>query len=65
MHETNSLIKEFNATKDYLGDASEKAWSATVETLKKQYPKINIVIPGHGQPDNTVLLDYTIRLFRQ
>jgi metallo-beta-lactamase class B len=59
------LIKELDATKGYLGDANEKAWSTTVEAVKKKYPGIKIVIPGHGQPGNTALLDYTIRLFRQ
>ena len=57
------LIKELEATKGYLGDANENAWSATVEAIKKQYPKLNIVIPGHGKPGNKALLDYTIRLF--
>lgn len=57
------LIKELDASKGYLGDANEKAWSATVEAIKKQYPKLNIVIPGHGEPGNKALLDYTIRLF--
>lgn len=59
------LIKELDATKGFLGDANLKAWSATVEKIKKNYPALKIVIPGHGEPGNQALLDYTIRLFRQ
>lgn len=59
------LIKELNATKGYLGDANVKAWSATVEAIKKYYPKLHIVIPGHGEPGNKALLGYTIGLFKK
>jgi metallo-beta-lactamase class B len=57
------LIKELDATKGFLGDANVKAWSATVEKIKKNYSALKIVIPGHGEPGNQALLDYTIRLF--
>ncbi len=57
------LIKELNASKGFLGDANVKAWSTTVKQIKKKYPGLKIVIPGHGEPGNTSLLDYTIRLF--
>lgn len=42
------LIKELNANKGYLGDANIAAWSGTVEKVKKAYPNVSIVIPGHG-----------------
>ncbi|WP_337043716.1 subclass B1 metallo-beta-lactamase [Emticicia sp. 17c] len=58
------LIKEVDATKGYLGDANTAAWSGTVENIKKQYPNVKIVIPGHGEYGNVQLLDYTIKLFR-
>lgn len=57
------LIKEINATKGYLGDANLSAWSGTVEKIKKDYPKLKIVVPGHGKYGNIKLLDYTIKLF--
>lgn len=57
------LIKEINATKGWVGDANEKAWPVTVKQIKKKYPGVKIVIPGHGEPGNKSLLDYTIRLF--
>jgi metallo-beta-lactamase class B len=58
------LIKELNANKGYLGDADETNWSNTVEKIKKEYPNLRIVVPGHGEYGNTKLLDYTIRLFK-
>ncbi len=59
------LIKEVDATKGYLGDANVTAWSPTVEKIKQEYPKIKIVVPGHGDPGDGKLLDYTIHLFKQ
>lgn len=59
------LIKEHNASKGYLGDANEKEWSSTVEKIRKSYPAIQKVIPGHGEPGNQSLLEYTIRLFKK
>lgn len=59
------LIKELNATKGYLGDSNEAAWSSTVEKIKNHYPDVKIVIPGHGEVGNQKLLDYTIKLFQK
>ncbi|HEV7350389.1 subclass B1 metallo-beta-lactamase [Telluribacter sp.] len=58
------LIKETGATKGYLGDANTNEWSATVTRLKQKYSEIKLVIPGHGKPGSTELLDYTIGLFK-
>jgi metallo-beta-lactamase class B len=58
------LIKELDATKGYLGDANVASWSGTVEKIKKEYPNVKIVIPGHGEYGNKKLLDYTIQLFK-
>lgn len=58
------LIKELEATKGYLGDANVDAWSNTVEKVKKRFPDVRLVIPGHGEYGNKKLLDYTIRLFK-
>lgn len=57
------LIKELDATKGYLGDANVATWSNTVEKVKKEYPHVKIVVPGHGEYGNKRLLDYTIKLF--
>lgn len=58
------LIKELNATKGYLEDANIEVWSNTVEKIKKHYPDVKIVIPGHGKFGGKELLDYTIDLFK-
>ncbi|MBE0551118.1 MAG: subclass B1 metallo-beta-lactamase [Ignavibacterium sp.] len=58
------LIKELDASKGYLGDANITAWSGTVEKIKKEFPKVKTVVPGHGEYGNNKLLDYTINLFR-
>ena len=58
------LIKEIDATKGYLGDANVTAWSETVQKVKKEYPDVKTVIPGHGDFGNGKLLDYTINLFK-
>ncbi|KMQ67889.1 beta-lactamase [Chryseobacterium sp. FH2] len=58
------LIKEVDATKGYLGDANVEAWPVTVEKVKKSYPNVKIIIPGHGEIGGKELLDYTIKLFK-
>ncbi len=58
------LIKTLNASKGYLGDANVAEWSKTVEKVKKEYPAVQIVIPGHGDCGDKQLLDYTIQLFK-
>lgn len=58
------LIKELDAGKGYLGDANVADWSSTVKRVKKEYPNVKIIVPGHGEPGNKKLLDYTINLFR-
>jgi metallo-beta-lactamase class B len=57
------LIKELDASKGYLGDATIAEWSLTVERIKKEYPNLKIVVPGHGEHGDGKLLDYTIQLF--
>ncbi len=58
------LIKEIEASKGYLGDANVGAWSATVERVKQAYPRVKVVVPGHGRHGDQRLLDYTIGLFK-
>lgn len=58
------LVKEIDASKGYLGDANVDEWSATVERVKQAYPRVKIVVPGHGQCGDRRLLDYTIGLFK-
>lgn len=58
------LLKELKASKGYLGDANISAWSNTVEKVKREYPNVKIIVPGHGKYGNHELLDYTIKLFK-
>lgn len=58
------LLKELDAGKGYLGDANVTDWSSTVEKIKKEYPNVKIIVPGHGEYGNKKLLDYTINLFK-
>lgn len=57
------LVKEVGASKGFLGDANVTEWAATVAKIKSGYPKISLVIPGHGKWGGVELLDYTIELF--
>ncbi|RTQ50899.1 subclass B1 metallo-beta-lactamase [Hymenobacter gummosus] len=59
------LIKELNAPKGNLADANVQAWPATVQRVRQQYPRVQVVVPGHGQVGGQSLLDYTIQLFQQ
>ncbi|NMM47744.1 subclass B1 metallo-beta-lactamase [Marinigracilibium pacificum] len=58
------LIKSLGAGKGYLGDANTAEWSNTVRAIKKKYGDIKVVIPGHGNPGDIELLDYTIEMFK-
>jgi len=57
------LIKSDGAGKGNLADANVREWSNTVQSLKRKYPEVRNVIPGHGKSDGLNLLDYTIKLF--
>ncbi len=58
------MIKSLTAKKGNLADANTNEWSKTVSKIKKTYPNIKIVIPGHGEYGDVKLLDYTISLFQ-
>jgi metallo-beta-lactamase class B len=57
------LIKELGASKGFLGDANVNAWSETVRNVQAAYPQLRFVVPGHGEPGDSKLLDYTQQLF--
>jgi metallo-beta-lactamase class B len=59
------LIKTMNAGKGNLADANTASWSATVEQVKRAYPDVRFVIPGHGATGSVELLDFTARLFQE
>lgn len=59
------LVKCLGAGKGNLADANLAAWPQTVEKVKAAFPHLKYVIPGHGDPGNTALLDYTVAMFRE
>ena len=58
------MVKSIGAKKGNLADANVSEWSRTVARVKAEYPKLKTVVPGHGKPGGTELLDYTITLFK-
>ncbi|MBO6522508.1 MAG: subclass B1 metallo-beta-lactamase [Balneolaceae bacterium] len=59
------MIKSLSSGKGNLEDANTKEWSSTVSQIKKKFPEIRFVIPGHGNYGSTELLDYTIQMFKE
>lgn len=58
------MIKSHGAEKGNLEDANLETWSETVVSIKKMFPDVKVVIPGHGSNGDATLLDYTIGLFK-
>ena len=46
-----------------IGDANLGAWSRTIEAVNARYGVAKHVVPGHGAPGGTELLNYTINLY--
>ncbi len=59
------LVKSQGAGKGNLNDANTAEWPRSVEAVKSLFGEAAIVVPGHGDPGGTELLDYTIALFRR
>ncbi|TYA66020.1 subclass B1 metallo-beta-lactamase [Seonamhaeicola marinus] len=57
------LVKSIGAGKGYLGDANVNEWSNTISNIKRTFPELELVIPGHGKSGDTALLDFTFELF--
>ncbi len=57
------LIKSLGSGKGNLKDANVDEWANTVQRVKQGFPNVEVVIPGHGSPGNSELLDYTISKF--
>lgn len=57
------LIKEIAQNRLYaLTDEEADEWIATVMKIKKAFPDVLVVIPGHGRPGGEELLSHTIEL---
>lgn len=57
------LVKSMGAGEGNLEDAVVRAWPKTMANTKEAFPNLRVVIPGHGKPGGTELLDYTAALF--
>ena len=57
------LVKATGASEGNLEDANVDAWPATVTGVKHRFSDAAYVVPGHGKPGGSDLLDYTVRLF--
>jgi metallo-beta-lactamase class B len=57
------LIKTLGAGKGNLADADVDEWPRTISRIQSAYPGLQTVVPGHGKPGGTDLLDYTFQLF--
>ncbi|MEM7513031.1 MAG: subclass B1 metallo-beta-lactamase [Bacteroidota bacterium] len=57
------LVKSVGAGKGFVGDANQDEWTNTVKKVKEKYPKVEVVIPGHGKRGGQELLDFTMALF--
>ncbi len=59
------LIKALNSGKGNLADANTNEWPRTVEKIKNEITRIEVVIPGHDKNGGIELLDFTIELFKE
>lgn len=57
------LVKSHGASKGNLEDADVAAWPLSIDQLAERFPDIKQVVPGHGQPGDASLLEYTRELF--
>ena len=57
------MVKSQNATNlGNVTDADVESWPKTLRKVKETYPSAKIVVPGHGRPGGTELIDHTINL---
>lgn len=56
-------VKSMGAGQGNLEDANLAEWGTTMKKIKRAYPNLKIVIPGHGDPGGMELLDYTQEMF--
>lgn len=57
------MVKSIGSGKGNLADANVDEWPKTIKKIKKTYPDVEIIIPGHGNIGSIELLDFTIKVF--
>lgn len=59
------MVKEMSSKNlGNLEDADITAWPATLQKLKKKFPSVRTVVPGHGACGGMELIDHTLSLFK-
>ena len=56
-------VRNKNGWVGNVADANLGAWAQTIRRIRKHYGDAKHVIPGHGKPGGSDLLDYTERLY--
>lgn len=46
-----------------IADADVKAWPGSLKRLKAAYPRVKMLVPGHGNIADGALVDYSLSLF--
>lgn len=59
------LVKSNGAGKGNLADANIEAWPKSIERVRERFPDVDVVVPGHGEPGDIGLLNYTQDLFHE
>ncbi|PBJ04604.1 MBL fold metallo-hydrolase [Flavobacterium sp. ACN6] len=54
------LIKALGTKKESMDYINKKAWLEAISAIRKKYPDLKKVIPGHGKLGGPELLDYTM-----
>lgn len=58
------LIKSSGASKGNLEDANTRKWPGTIRKIRREYPGVKMIVPGHGAVGGKELLNYTTKLFQ-
>lgn len=48
----------------YVGEANVKQWPQSIKNLQKKYPKVKLLIPGHGNGNTPKALNHTLELLK-
>lgn len=56
-------VRNYNGWVGNIADANLYEWTNTIQKVESSFPDAEIVVPGHGRPGGSELLDYTIELY--
>ena len=58
-------LKSGNTRKVFITDADIKNWEDTINKIMIAYPKVQTIIPGHGNFNGPELLVHTVNLLKE